>query len=93
MKVVAWNHKVMAMIRKANFKIIKKEVLHFKILVLTNSKELIKQVLCHNLKNNHLGQRSIDRKRKVKFQMLLTVSQELFRDFQGLPIKLPNFLD
>jgi len=101
MKAVAWNHRVMAMIIQANFKIIKKEWGHlcalslqreallFKILVLTNSNELIKQVLCHSLKNNHLEPKSIDK--KVIIQMLLTVIQELFPDFQGLPNEVPIY--
>lgn len=49
MKVVAWNHRAMAMITKANSKITEKEALFSKILILINSNELTKQVLYHSL--------------------------------------------
>ena len=70
MKAV-WTHRIITIINKANFKITKKEVLIFEILVL-NSNEPTKQVLYHNLKNNHQGLKSIDK--KVSIQMLLIVN-------------------
>jgi len=91
MKVVAWNHKAMAMIIKANSKITEKEALFSKILILINSNELTKQVLYHSLKNNHLGRRNIGR--EVSIQMPPKVILHNFLDFQGLPTEVTIFLD
>ena len=91
MKVVAWNHRAMATITKANSKITEKEALFSKILILINSNELTKQVLYHSLKNNHLGRRNIGR--EVSIQMPPKVILHNFLGFQGLPTEVTIFLD
>ena len=91
MIAAAWTHRQMTIIVKANFKITKKQALDFKILILTNSNEPTKQVLCHSLKSNHLGRRSIGRKESI--QMLPIVIRHNFLGFQGLPTEVPIFLD